>query len=75
MWVIWATVGREERRSVGILYFLIIISVSLKLTFCKKSIDFLIDPKSIPTPFIAVLLHTTSFHPTLGEWISSSSPH
>lgn len=57
MWVIWATVGREERRSVGILYFLIIISVSLKLTFCKKSIDFLIDPKSIPTPFIAVFAH------------------
>lgn len=39
MWVMWAAVGREERRSVGILYFLI-ISVSLKLTFWEKSIDF-----------------------------------
>lgn len=40
MWVMWAAVGREERRSVGILYFLITISVSLKLTFWEKSIDF-----------------------------------
>lgn len=32
------TVGREERRSIGILYFLIIISVNLKLIFFLESL-------------------------------------